>query len=87
MVERQVKCVIRDDDGDIVKIGNNGEWWSPRAVSDVISDIENGNYWYFVKVNNQIVFLHVVKEAYKKYLRTDPDKTKKNNLDDLPDCY
>lgn len=46
-----------------------------------------GNYWYFVKVNNQIVFLHVVKEAYKKYLRTDPDKTKKNNLDDLPDCY
>ncbi len=35
---------------------------------------------------NQRVEIHVVKGPNGKYLRTDPDKTTKNNLLDLPDC-
>jgi hypothetical protein len=33
-------------------------------------------------VNGQEVDVHV----YRGHLRTDPDKTEKNNLLDLPDC-
>ena len=86
MIERKVKCVKRDEDGDITHIGNRGEWWSPRKKADAIRDIESENYSYYVMVNYKKVNIHVVDGSTGKYLRTDPDATTKNNLDDLPDC-
>lgn len=86
MIERQVKCVVKDKDGDILKIGNDGEWWSPKDVADAISDIESGIYQYYVKVGDQKVLIHVVPKNGKKYLQTNPDDISKNNLDNLPSC-
>lgn len=77
----------KDQDGDITALCNPGEYWSPRQKSDAMRDIDGATHSYFVRVNNQEVDIIVVRKSNgDKYLRTDPDKTKTNNLDDLPDC-
>lgn len=87
MIDRKVTKSGKDNDGDITALCNPDVWWSPRQKADAISDIESGSYRYFVKVSNNEVDIHVVDDPNKgKYLRTDPDKTTSNNLDDLPDC-
>ena len=87
MARRQVTHSRKDKDGDITALCNPGQIWSPRMKNDVISDIDNGIHSYFVSINYKEVDIHVVKHPNgKRYLRTDPDKTKTNNLDNLPDC-
>ncbi len=88
MARRQVTKTRKDIDGDITALCNPSEYWSPRAKADAISDIESNTHSYYVMVSNsQEVDIHVVNDPNKgKYLRTDPDKTSSNNLDDLPDC-
>lgn len=54
--------------------------------TDAIEDIENKDYRYFVKIGSKEVDVHVVTVNGEKHLRTDPDETTSNNLDDLPDC-
>lgn len=86
MAKRKVTRSRKDKLGNITHLCNPFEHWSPRAASDVIYDIEHGYYTYFVSVGKSEVDIIVVDSATGKYLRTDPDKTTKNNLDDLPDC-
>lgn len=87
-MDREVTHSGKDKDGDITKLCHSGEYWSPRNKVDAISDIEGKLHTYFVKVTDVgRVNIHVVKDSQgRKYLRTDPDKTEKNNLDDLPNC-
>lgn len=86
MVERKVTKSRKDTVGNIVGLCNPDEWWSPRNSNEIISDIEGVLYSYYVIVEGQKVEIKVIKGIMGKYLRTDPDKTTKNNLDDLPDC-
>ena len=86
MADRKVTQSGKDPDGDITALCNPGQSWSPRRKKDAISDIESGTHSYYVMSGSQRVDIHVVKGTSGKYLRTDPDKTSSNNLDDLPDC-
>lgn len=86
MATREVTHSRKDRDGDITAIGNSGEHWSPRLKAGAIADIENGDHSYYVNVAGNSVTIRVVAGATGKYLRTDPDETARNNLDDLPDC-
>jgi hypothetical protein len=86
MVERKVTSTKKDSSGNIIGVCNKGEWWSPRNTYDIINDIEMKLYKYYVIVDGQKVFITVINGSTGKYLRTDPDKTTRNNLDDLPDC-
>jgi hypothetical protein len=98
---RYVTRTGKDKDGDITKLCNPGQPWSPRYKADAIRDIDNFKYEYRVEwpANrlNALLFdqagqpseatICVVNDPYKgKYLRTDHDSTTRNNLDDLPDC-
>jgi len=86
MIERRVTRSRKDNDGDIIAICNPGESWAPRLKADAIKDIENHSHRYFVLVGFHKVSIHVVSDPVNgKYLRTDPDSTDSNNLDDLPD--
>lgn len=77
----------KDKDGDITAPCNPMYYWSPRAKSEAIKDIETGSYNYFVQIPGEgKVYIEVVKGENGKYLRTDRDKTTRNNLDELPDC-
>ena len=82
---RRVKQSKKNSEGDILALCNAGESWAPRYKQDAIRDIENRVHSYYVVVGSKIVEIKVVEGGKGKYLRTDPDKTTKNNLFDLPD--
>ncbi len=86
MAERRVMQSKKDLNGDILSICNHGEHWSPKSKDDAISEIENNIHSYYVVVGRERVEIKIVEGSMGKYLRTDPDKTTRNNLDDLPDC-
>lgn len=87
MATRCVNKSGKDKDGDITKLCNSGESWSPRYKADAISDIENGTHSYYVSwTDGQTTQVKVVNGASGKYLRTQRDGSTKNNLDDLLDC-
>lgn len=87
MADRQVTRSGKDKDGDITKLCNSNEWWSPRMKNDAISDIENRTHSYYTTTpGGKRANIIVVKAGSGKYLRTDQDTTTTNNLDNLPDC-
>lgn len=87
MIVRQVKATRKDPNGNITQLCNEDEWWSPESSVEVIRDIETGSYRYYVQVGLATqVNIHVAGTGSNKYLRTDPDSTLINNLDELPDC-
>lgn len=86
MADRAVYKTGKDRDGDITKLCNAGEAWSPRRKADAIKDIEAGSHAYYVPWKSGRTEIRVVNGQNGKYLRTDRDGTTNNNLDDLPDC-
>ena len=95
MADRKVTHTGKDEDGNITKLCNSGQDWKSRSKAGAISDIENGTHTYFVKngINRYFVKtginrsdIHVVKGSSGKYLRSDPDSSSSNNLDNMPDC-
>ena len=87
MTRRAVYRTGKDSDGDITKLCNHGQHWSPRLRAGAISDIESGAHQYYVPwPDGTTTEIRVVNGTNGKYLRTDKDGTTKNNLGDLPDC-
>ena len=86
MADRKVTRSKKDRDGDILALCNTGEFWSPRTKENAIRDIELGIHTYYVRRDGKRTEIRVVNGSRGKYLRTDPDTTSRNNLDDLPDC-
>ena len=86
MARRRVKRTDKNRDGDITALCNRNRFWSPRSKRRAISDIEGDQHTYYVRENGRSVDIIVADGPNGKYLRTDPDATTSNNLDDLPDC-
>ena len=86
MADRAVRKTRKDWQGDITAVCNEGDYWSPRASTDVIRDIESGTHTYHVPWTSGRTEIRVVAGPRGKYLRTDRDGTTRNNLDDLPPC-
>lgn len=87
MSRRAVYRTGKDSEGDVTKLCNSSESWSPRRKADAIGDIETGSHSYYVPwPDGQQTEVRVVSGPGGKYLRTDKDSTTRNNLDDLPDC-
>lgn len=85
-MERQVLGVVRDPAGDVLAVCDPGQPWSPRGKQDVIDDIRSGQHSYVAVWEIHRALLHVVEGSTGPYLRTSPDESTRNNLDDLPDC-
>ena len=86
MSDRAVYKTGKDSDGDITRLCNSGQNWSPRSKANAINDIETGTHSYYVPWPGGRTYIRVVQGPSGKYLRTDRDNTSRNNLDDLPDC-
>jgi hypothetical protein len=87
MADRRVTKSGKDKDGNITKLCNAGDWWSPRSKADAISDIESKTHRYYVNEAGYETDIAVVERTDgTKFLRTTADKSNKNNLDNLPDC-
>jgi len=85
MIERKITNIRKDKYGNIIDLCNPVEWWSPKNAAEVINDIEESFYKYYVVVDGQKVTIKVINGSAVKYLRTDPGKTTKNILVDLPE--
>ena len=86
MADRRVTATGKDSDGDITRLCNSGEFWSPRSKADAVRDIENSTHSYYVNRAGHRSEVHVVTVSGKKHLRTNADTSSQNNLDNLPDC-
>lgn len=87
MADRRATRSRKDSDGDITALCNPSEGWSPRSKANAIADIESGTQSYYVKEPGTARSnIRVVNGPTGKYLRSDPDPSSKNNLDNLPDC-
>lgn len=86
-VSRRVRATGKFDDGDIMSLCNDLCDWSPRYRTDVITDIESGDYRYYVhEEGTQEVDVLIKERNGRKYLTTEADSNSKNNLDNLDDC-
>jgi hypothetical protein len=82
----EITCIVpdgSDPDGRIDEVGGAG--WT-KDEDTVIREIENEGREYFVDVDGARVDVVVSERDGHKYLRTDPDKTARNNLLSLPEC-
>lgn len=87
---KKVTKTKKDTDDDIMALCGP-EFLSPVNKAKAIQEIESamsrgGKSPYYVEVGFSKVEIHVVERATGKHLRTDRDKTIKNNLAELPDC-
>jgi hypothetical protein len=77
----------RSGHGGITHLCDQGAFWSPVAVTQAIKEIESGAIRYFSRAGGKIALLAVVKDNRGgKYLRSQPDVSTADNLDDLPAC-
>ena len=86
MADRRVTATRKNNNGYINVIGNPSETWSPRLKSAVVYDILTKTHKYYVMIDGKRIDIIVVNGLTGTYIRTDPDKTVRNILDELPDC-
>lgn len=85
MSNRRVTCSGKDSDGDITHLGNKPVWGTvPKASA--IAHIEDGDHRYYVQDSNGSSDVQVVNGPSGKYLRSDPNGSCSDNLDNLADC-
>lgn len=84
MTDRRVNRSGKDRDGDITSLC--GVWGStPKATA--IREIEYSTHRYYVEDRyGRTATVHVYQSGGRKHLRTDPNATCSDNLDNLPDC-
>jgi hypothetical protein len=80
-MDRKVRAVKRDRQGNITALCNPGESWSPRRVTDVVRDIRLNKTSYYVQ---QAASRRYVRLIGGRLLRTTPDATDENSLLALP---
>lgn len=87
MADWRVTRSDKDADGDITALcGTWGGTQGRTRKAQAIVEIKNGTHRYYVNVNGDEVDVIVAGSPPNEYLRTDPDKSPRNNLDNLPPC-
>ena len=83
-MERRVNATRKDRDGDIIALCGGWESvWKAQAIIHIDSRL----YRYFVQDGfGRQADVIVVNGPYGKYLRTDPNSSCSDNLDNLPNC-
>lgn len=88
MATWQITCINKTDRTNpherIRQVGGGGGWRT--QTDEVIRQIEAGTDTYWVSVNGNRA--DVVVDTYngRKYIRTEPDDSRQNNLLSLPEC-
>ena len=86
MADRRVTAARKDNDGYIIALSNPSETWSPRLKSATVFDIVTETHKYYVIIDVKRIDINVVNGLTGTYIRTDPDRSARNILDELPDC-
>jgi hypothetical protein len=86
MADRFVTHTDKTHDGDITRLGNPRESWSPISAADVIREIENGVHTYYTGTSGSgRANVVVIASPEGKGLFTDRDGPAARHLLNLPD--
>lgn len=86
MENREVTKTIKNQQGEIVALCNDGELWSPKLRSIVVPEIELKINRYYVKQENEEIEVQVANGSEsKKLLIANPKRDNINLLMELPD--
>ena len=84
MADRRVVSTGKDNFRDITALCGT---WGHASKAAAIGEIENRWHTYFVQDGyGRRADVRVVKGVTGKYLRTDPNSSCSDNLDNLPNC-
>lgn len=84
MADRRVTGTRKNSDRDITSLCGQ---WGTTSKADAIREIESSTHHYFVRdALDREADVQVFQKAGVKHLRTDPDSSCANNLDNLPGC-
>ena len=83
-MDHRVTATGKDRDGDITALCGG---WGRVEKATAIIHIESGWHRYFVQDQfRRQADVIVVNGPYRSYLRTDPNSSCSDNLDNLPNC-
>jgi hypothetical protein len=83
MADRRVTRTAKSSTGTIEAVCGD---WGRTGKAIAVIEILNGTHRYFVSGPQGEVDVVVVQGDTEKYLRTEPDLTKADNLASLPNC-
>ena len=84
MATYQITCVTREhNSGTIIGIGSGHKRWTKASA---IREIQSGATSFYTTAGGVKAAIVVQGSPPNEYLRTDPDLTTKNNLENLPTC-
>jgi hypothetical protein len=81
----EITCVVADGIDPQNRVDRVGGPWGSKCEDAIIEEIESGRE-YFVDIDGDLVDVVVVGQDGRKYLRTDPDATARNELLSLMRC-
>jgi hypothetical protein len=84
-VALEITCVVPDGIDPQNRVDRVGGPWGSRSEDAIIDEIENGRE-YFIDIDGTLVDVVVARQDGRKYLRTDPDATLRNELLSLMHC-
>tara|TARA_Y100000590_G_scaffold68331_1_gene74457 strand:+ start:3848 stop:4102 length:255 start_codon:yes stop_codon:yes gene_type:complete len=82
-IEKRVTHSRKNKDGDITHIKAGGSIISKELA---IIYIDAGLYGYYTYEDNSRADVYVYNKNGARHIKTNADRTSKNNLDNLPDC-
>lgn len=77
----------RKHHGEVTAVGNPDQWWSSRAVADVIIDIDTGLHRYHITdTNGRTIPIVIHGGTSRRHLAAIGTNGKNLLLHHLPDC-
>lgn len=86
MIERKITNIIKNELGKVTAVGNPIEWWSPRNANEVVNDIEENFYKYYISFKGQRVYLQVLEADDEKLLTSTQREILLNQLAEISIC-
>jgi hypothetical protein len=80
-MDRRIRAVKKNQNGNITAVCNPGESWSPRRVADVARDIKSWRKSYYVHERGRRTYVRLLPNGV---LQTTEDSKNGNNLNNLP---
>ena len=88
ITQKQITCINKPDRYSTNEhITHVGGPWGKITVEEVISNIEKRVCDYYVSVDGFTIDVTIVNGVNRKYIKTRPDSTGKDNLLALPECH
>jgi alkanesulfonate monooxygenase SsuD/methylene tetrahydromethanopterin reductase-like flavin-dependent oxidoreductase (luciferase family) len=82
IIDREITHTQKDPSGQVIAVAGD---WGRRAIGAALIDIQNTQHTYFITVDGTRHDVQIVLGDGRRYVRTVPDLSQRDLLQDLPD--